>query len=90
MNAIHKEAIRQQKETFEQSRRQDRQWFALRLTIGYSAVFLLLGVLLTCAAVLLNTGRYPEFVVKVASVTLFADVVGLLASVWKFALATTR
>jgi hypothetical protein len=90
MNAFDKEAIRQQKETFEQRNRQDRQWFVLRLTIGYTAVILLLGVLGVCAVVLLRTGRYPDFVVKAASVTLLTDVAGLVASVWKFALSANR
>ena len=90
MNAFDKEAMRQQKETFEQNQRQSRQWFALRLTIGYSAVILLLGVLIVCGMVLFQTGRYPDFVIKAASVTLFADVVGLFASVWKFALNGAR
>lgn len=86
MNAITKEAVRQQKETFEELKRQNRQWFALRLTMGYSAVVLLLGVLVICATVLFGAHSYPQFVVKAASVALFADVVGLLVAVWKFAL----
>lgn len=88
MNAITKEAVRQQTETFEQLKRQDRQWFALRLTMGYSAVVLLLAVLAICGVILFGTRIYPEFVVKAASATLFADVVGLLLAVWKFALTS--
>jgi hypothetical protein len=89
MNAIGREAIRQQSETFEQLKRQDQQWFSLRLTMGYSAVVLLLVVLSVCAVVIFAAGRFPEFVVKAASVTLFADVIGLLLSVWKVALNPT-
>jgi hypothetical protein len=86
MNAITKEAVRQQRETFEELKRQNRQWFALRLTMGYSAVVLLLGVLTICGAILLDSHLYPGFVVKAASAALFADVLGLLLAVWKFAL----
>src|SRR5436853_463568 len=89
MNAFGREAIRQQKETFDQLRRQDRQWFALRLTMGYSAVVLLLAVLAVSGLVLFGGGRYPEFVVRAASATLFADVVGLLFGIWKIALNPT-
>ena len=89
MNAFGREAIRQQQETFDQLRRQDRQWFALRLTMGYCAVVLLLAVLGVSAWVLFGRAKYPDFVVKAASVTLFADVVGLLLSVWKIALSPT-
>ncbi len=89
MNAFDREAIRQQRETFELKTGQDRLWFNLRLTIGYAAVVLLLGVLVVCAVVLLRTGRYPEFVVKAASATLLADV-GLLAPICKFVLNASR
>src|SRR5437764_941038 len=89
MNAFGREAIRQQKETFDQLRRQDRHWFALRLTMGYCAVVLLLAVLGVSALVLFGSGRYPEFVVKAASATLFADLVGLLFGIWKIALSPT-
>lgn len=86
MNVIAREAVRQQRETFEQLKRQDRQWFMLRLTMGYSAVVLLSAVLAICAVVLFTTRPYPEFVVKAAGATLFADVAGLVLAVWKFAL----
>jgi hypothetical protein len=86
MNTIAREAVRQQKETFEQLKRQDRQWFVLRLVMGYCAVVLLIVVLGVCMAILFRLADYPPFVVKAASVTLFADVVGLLIAVWKFAL----
>lgn len=86
MNAIVREAVRQQKETFEQLKRQDRQWFVLRLVMGYCAVLLLLAVLGVCTMILVKTNGYPTFVVKAASATLFADVMGLLLAVWKFAL----
>jgi hypothetical protein len=88
MNAITKEAVRQQTETFEQLKQQDRQWFALRLTMGYAAIILLLGVFAICAVILFGARVYPEFVIKAASVTLFADVVSLVVAVWKFALAS--
>jgi small-conductance mechanosensitive channel len=87
MNAIAREAVRQQKETFDQLKRQDRQWFALRLVMGYCAVVLLVVVLALCTVILFRLHDYPTFVVKAASVTLFADVVGLLIAVWKFALS---
>lgn len=87
MNVIAREAVRQQKETFEQLKRQDRQWFMLRLTMGYAAVILLLAVLAACGAILFGNRPYPAFVLKAASATLFADVAGLLVAVWKFALS---
>ena len=88
MNAIAREAVRQQKETFEELKRQDRHWFALRLTIGYSAILVLLGVLATCAVILVNAQTYPEFVARAAIAALFMDVVGFPIAVWKFALNT--
>ena len=87
MNCIEKEAIRQQRETFDQHKHQDRLWFALRLVMGYSSVVLLLSILVLCAEILIYTRHYPEFVVRAASVTLFADVIGLIFSVWKVALS---
>ena len=86
MNAIAREAVRQQRETFEQLKHQDRQWFALRLVMGYCAVVLLILVLVICATILFRFSEYPPVVVNAASVTLFADVIGFLMAVWKFAL----
>jgi hypothetical protein len=86
MNAISKEAIRQQRETFDQQKEQARQWFKLQVRIVYCAIVLLLGVLAVCTLILFNGPSYPEFVVRAATVALFADIVGLLAAVWRFAL----
>lgn len=47
---------------------------------------LLLVVLTICAVILFSARPYPEFVIKAESATLFADVLGLLLAVWKFAL----
>ena len=85
MNAFGREVIRQQRAAFDQLRRQDRQWFTLRLTIGYCAVLLLLELLAISAFILLQAGSYPEFVVKAASASLFLYV-GLLFGIWKLAL----
>lgn len=87
MNAISREAIRQQKETFEQLRRQDRQWFTLRLIIGYSAVLLPPVVLVFCAAILLHAPAYPESVVKAVIGVLLTDVIALFAAVRKVVLS---
>jgi hypothetical protein len=83
---MDRELIRQQRETFEQLKRQDKQWFQLRLTMGYSAVVGLLGILVVSGVILLAHHQFPSFVVASAAAAFFVDVLGLMLAVWKITL----
>ncbi len=80
------ESLRQQKETFEQMKKHESRWFALRLIMGYSSVILLAMIMVISCSVLFNSSLYPTSVVTVACTALFVDVLGLLTSVWKIVL----
>jgi hypothetical protein len=80
------EQLRQEREVFDQRKSQESRWFALRLTMGYASVALLLAVMIICAMVLFNSSKFPEFAVKSVSAALFVDVLGLLIGVWKIVL----
>ena len=80
------ERLREEKETFNQMKTQGEQWFVLRLRMGYTAVFLLPTIAALSGYIILNPQVYSETAVTVASSALFADVLGLLAAVWKVVL----
>lgn len=80
------ELIRQQRETFNQRKQQDSQWFVLKLVMGFSSIFLLAIVLIFSIYILINHGVFPEQVVASACVALLIDILGLIASVWKIVL----
>jgi hypothetical protein len=80
------EQIRQEKETFNQQRDHAERWFKLRLTMGYTSVVLLTGIMCISSFVLLRPIQFPSFVLESAGGALFVDVLGLLIGVWKIAL----
>lgn len=80
------EQLRQEREVFDQRKHQEARWFVLRLSMGYSSIILLFVVIVICAFVLYDNTKFPDFTVKSAGAALFADVIGLLISVWKVVL----
>jgi hypothetical protein len=80
------EALRQESETFDQLKTHDRLWFYLRLVMGYSAVVLLVGVLIICAIIIFNYNKYSSQIVSWAGPALFIDILGLIFTVWKVVL----
>jgi hypothetical protein len=77
------EQLRQERETFDENRRQGRRWFVLRLIVGYTSVLALISIMATCLYVLMNNASFPSSVVVTASATLFGDVLGLVITIWK-------
>lgn len=84
--AAAEERLQQERETFDQRKKQDGRWFALRLTMGIMAALLLPVLALAAAYVLLFHEDFPPTVVTSAGAVLFADVTGLLVAVWKLVL----
>lgn len=84
--ATANERLRQERETFDQRKEQDRRWFKLRMAMGWLAVVLL--PLLGAAAfyVLYNNDEFTPATVTAASAAFFVDVVGLVISIWKVVL----
>jgi len=80
------EKIRQESETFDQLKIHDRQWFILRLIMGYSAVVLLVAILVISAIIIFNFDHFTEKIVSWAGPALFVDILGLIFTVWKVVL----
>lgn len=80
------ERLRQERETFNQRKNQESQWFSLRLRMGYIAAIMLPVIALGCGYVLLNHPLFPSSVITSAGAALFTDVFGLLVAVWKVVL----
>ena len=80
------EKIRQESETFDQLKKHDRQWFVLRLIMGYSAVVLLISILIISAVIIFNYESYPDKIISWAGPVLFVDILGLIFTVWKVVL----
>lgn len=80
------EKIRQDRETFDQRKKQDSQWFILKLGMGVVSIILLAGVLFIATYILFNNEQYPTSVVTSAGVALFVDILGLIISIWKIVL----
>ena len=80
------EKIRQERETFDQRKRQDSQWFILKLIMGFFSVILLATVLVISTYILVNNTKFPVTVVASAGAAMFVDILGLIISVWKIVL----
>jgi hypothetical protein len=80
------EQLRQEREIFEQRKRQESQWFLLRLVMGYSSVVLLVTIMAVASYILYRNAQFPISVVRAAGAALFTDVLGTLIGVWKIAL----
>src|SRR5436305_1871144 len=81
------EQLRQERETFEHHKALAARWFLLRLSVGYTSVAALVIVLGVCVYILMRTDAFPVNVVTAAGATLFGDVMGLVATIWKVVLS---
>jgi hypothetical protein len=80
------EQLRQEQETFNQAKQHERQWFLLRLAMGYSAIALLTAVMGVASYILFDAAAFSVAVVSSAGAALFVDILGLFIGVWKIAL----
>jgi hypothetical protein len=81
------EQLRQEIETFNQRKNQDRKWFFLQLTLGWIAAIILPGVGAICGWIIFNFADFTTTIVKLALGALAVDVVGVVVSVWRVVLA---
>lgn len=80
------ERLRQERETFDQQKRQDQHWFQLRLVMGGVAVLVIPAVFIVCIWLLADPDQSPTTKTLAAS-TLLVDVLSLAAAVWKIVLS---
>jgi hypothetical protein len=67
------EQLRQERETFDQARSQDRLWFGLRLAMGYVAIAIMVLVASVSLYVMLHPQRYGPAVLTLAAAALLVD-----------------
>lgn len=80
------ERLRQETETFNQLRKQDAQWFALRIVTGSVALVMFPTIFVFCAWILRNSSLFDRTVVIAASSALFVDILGMVIAAWKILL----
>ncbi|WP_312405856.1 hypothetical protein [Brevundimonas sp.] len=80
------EQLRQERETFDQARSQDRLWFGLRLAMGYVAIAIMVLVASVSLYVMLHPQRYGPAVLTLAAAALLVDMVSLAAAVFRLVL----
>ena len=71
------ERLRQERETFDQTKLHTARWFNLRLCMGYIAACLLPTVAVACGYILFQHEVFPTSVVVSAGGTVIVDVLGL-------------
>lgn len=77
------EALRQEKETFDQRKNHGERWFTIREHIAKAAITYLGVIAIFCMGIILAWQFFPPAVVTGAAGVLFADVVGVVIWVWK-------
>ena len=85
---IANESIRQQRETFDQRKQQDSNWFILQLAMGISAIIFLGAVLVFSIIIIANYDKYTPTIVTTACTAFFVDILGVLGAIWKIVLNT--
>lgn len=79
------EQLRQERETFDQRKRQDARWFMLRMTMGMLAIIIIPTFIVICT-LLISDSRTSDTVKSLAASALLIDILGLVISVWKVVL----
>jgi len=80
------ELLRQERDTFDQQKREAHTWFLLQVVVGYTSVFLLAFILAVSTYILINNKVFSATVVTSAGGAIFVDILGLLIGVWKIVL----
>ena len=76
-----REQLRQERETFEQMRREGARWSMLCLSMGYGGLGLMAGIAVVAGVVVLHPGHYGPIPVCAAATTLLVDMLSLATSI---------
>jgi len=79
------EGLRQERETFDQRKRQDQIWFVLRVVMGSIAAFLLPAIAIVSFYIVLADG-YSVRLKLIFAAAVVGDLLGVLIAVWKVVL----
>lgn len=77
--------LEQEQATFEQKKMQDARWFILKLAMGVLAALIIPTIVGICASILLDQTQ-TESVKILAASTLFVDILGFAATLWRVVL----
>ncbi|TGX49164.1 hypothetical protein E5A73_20220 [Sphingomonas gei] len=82
-----REQLRQEREAFEQMRREVARWSLLRLCMGYGGLGLMTGIAAIAGIVVLHPNEYGPVPVGAAATALLIDMVSLAASISRLVLS---
>jgi len=82
-----REQLRQEREAFEQMRREVARWSVLRLCMGYGGLALMTGIAVVAGIVVLHPEHYAAVPVGAAATALLVDMVSLAASIARLVLS---
>lgn len=77
------ETLRQERETFDQRKAQDRRWHVQRLAMGWMAFAALPFIAAVCGWVIFNHEDFTPATVSLAAAALLVDTLGLVGAVWR-------
>lgn len=77
------ESLRQQRAVFEQQKAQDKKTFVLRLTMGWTAVLLLVAICAFAGYIIVNHHNYAAATVTAATSALLVEALGVAAAIWR-------
>jgi hypothetical protein len=82
------ERLRQEREIFDQKKKQDHAFFYLRVVMGGVAIAVFLGICVFSGYVILNTSSFSVGAVTAATTALLVEALGLVVSVWRIILGS--
>lgn len=77
------ERLRQQRETFDQRKRQDQWFFYLRIIVSGVAIVAFIAICAFAGFIVLNTGDFSTGTVAVAASALLVEAIGLVGGILK-------
>jgi len=77
------ERLRQERETFNQKKRQDQHFFYLRMVMGGVTVGLFIAICAFSGFIILNNSDFSAGTVAAATSALLVEAIGLVGAVWK-------
>jgi uncharacterized membrane protein len=82
------EQLRQEREAFEENKRQIQSWARLRLVMGWTALVLLVVLCAISIFVIALHDAFPASAITAAAGTVFLQTLALVVAVWRLVLGT--
>jgi len=81
--ATLEERLRQERETFDQMKENDRRATRLRITMGWIACVMLPVIASACLFILYNHDLFTDATVTTVGIALLVDVTGMVLGIWR-------